>query len=137
VFAERSSACHTDHTTCSIRSSRPHICNACRVARWRSHTSGTGVARGCGLHRAALARGDKRATIVFLNSFENSESVISYVFACNKNKALQLQRVSVLSILGQGCSTGYLYWYLELKYWYWYLRLNVIVKCRLSVRQFV
>jgi len=51
---------------------------------------------------------------------------------------------------GQGCSTGYLYWYwyLELKYWYlylylrhgywyWYLRLNVIVMCRLSVRQFV
>jgi len=27
-----------------------------------------------------------------------------------------------------GCSTGY---------WYWYLRLNVIVMCRLSVRQFV
>jgi len=22
----------------------------------------------------------------------------------------------------QGCSTGYLYWYLELKYWYLYLR---------------
>jgi len=42
----------------------------------------------------------------------------------------------------------YWYWYLELKYWYWYLylrhgywywylRLNVIVMCRLSVRQFV
>jgi len=26
--------------------------------------------------------------------------MISYVFACNKNKALQLQRVPVLSILG-------------------------------------
>ena len=26
--------------------------------------------------------------------------VISYVFACNKNKALQLQRVPILSILG-------------------------------------
>jgi len=26
--------------------------------------------------------------------------VISYVFACNKNKALQLQRAPILSILG-------------------------------------
>jgi len=31
----------------------------------------TGVARGCGPHRAALARGDKRAKIVFKNSREN------------------------------------------------------------------
>jgi len=28
------------------------------------------------------------------------EVVIAYVFACNKNKALQLQRVPILSILG-------------------------------------
>jgi len=29
-----------------------------------------------------------------------TQTVISYVFACNKNKALQLQRVPILSILG-------------------------------------
>ena len=31
----------------------------------------------------------------------------------------------------------YLYLYLRHGYWHWYLRLNVIVMCRLSVRQFV
>jgi len=62
---------------------------------WRSQ----GV-RGCGPHLAALARGGKRAKIVLKNSRENSDCVISYVFACNKNKALQLQRVPILSILG-------------------------------------
>ena len=51
-------------------------------------------------HRAALTRGGKRAKIVFKNSRANSDCIISYVFACNKNKALQLQRVHILSILG-------------------------------------
>jgi len=50
--------------------------------------------------RAALAKGGKRAKIVFKNSRENSDCIISYVFAWNKNKALQLQRVPILSILG-------------------------------------
>ena len=54
----------------------------------------------CGPHRVALARGGKRAKIVFKNSRENSDCIISYVFACNKNKALQLQRVPILSIMG-------------------------------------
>ena len=65
-----------------------------------SATTATGVDRGCGgcgPHRAALARGGgKRAKIVFKNSRENSDCIISYVFACNKNKALQLQRVPIL-----------------------------------------
>ena len=67
--------------------------------RWGS----TGVARevrGRGPHRAALSRGGERAKIVFKNSRENSDCIISYVFACNKNKALQLQREPILSILG-------------------------------------
>ena len=51
-------------------------------------------------HRAALASGGKRAKIVIKNSRENSDCIISYVFACNKNRALQLQRVPILSILG-------------------------------------
>jgi len=53
--------------------------------------SGTGIARGCGPHRAALAMGGKWAKIVFKNSRENSDCIISCAFACNKNKALQLQ----------------------------------------------
>ena len=48
--------------------------------------------------RAAVARGGKRAKIVFKNSRENSDCIISYVFACNKNRALQLQRVPILSM---------------------------------------
>jgi len=42
----------------------------------------TGVARevrGCAPHRAALARGGKRAKIVFKNSRENSYCIISCV----------------------------------------------------------
>ena len=52
---------------------------------------------GCGPHRAALARGGKRTKIVKIHV--KIQVVISYVFACNKNKALQLQRVLILSIL--------------------------------------
>ena len=37
---------------------------------------------------------------LFLKIHVKIQIVISYVFACNKNKALQLQRVPVLSILG-------------------------------------
>jgi len=37
---------------------------------------------------------------LFLKIHVQIQIVISYVFACNKNKALQLQRVPVLSILG-------------------------------------
>jgi len=63
--------------------------------------STTGIARGVrAAHRAALASGGKRAKIVIKNSRENSDCIISYVFACNKNRALQLQRVPILSILG-------------------------------------
>jgi len=59
-----------------------------------------GVASGgCGPHRAALARGGKRAKIV-LKIHLKIQIVISYARACNKNKALQLQRVPILSILG-------------------------------------
>ena len=50
--------------------------------------------------RAALARGGKRAEIVFKNLRENSDCIIFHVFSYNKNKALQLQRVPILSILG-------------------------------------
>jgi len=49
-----------------------------------SASVGTGVARGCvgcGPHRAALDRGGKRAKIVFKNSDENSDCIISYVRA--------------------------------------------------------
>ena len=45
----------------------------------------------------ALARGGKRAKIVFKNHVK-IQIVISYVFACNKNKALQLQRLPILSL---------------------------------------
>ena len=38
----------------------------------------TGIARQCGPHRAALDRGGKRAKIVFKNSRENSDCIISY-----------------------------------------------------------
>ena len=49
-----------------------------------SASVGTGVARecvGCGPHRAALDSGGKRAKIVFKNSRENSDCIISYVRA--------------------------------------------------------
>jgi len=68
-------------------------------------------ARGVRTHRAALARGGKRAKTVFKNSRENSDCMISYVFACNKNKALQLQRVPILSILGLWLRPVRLCWY--------------------------
>ena len=55
---------------------------------------------GCGPHRAALARGGKRAKNCFLKIHVKILIVISCVFACNKNKALQLQCVPILSILG-------------------------------------
>jgi len=82
---------------------RPLGQSHCIVACWEEFevTRTTGVAGGGrGPHRAALASGGERAKIVFKNSRENSDRIISYVFACNKNKALQLQRVPVLSILG-------------------------------------
>ena len=74
-----------------------------------------GVARGCGPHRAALARGGKRAKIVFKNSRENSDNRISYVFACN-NKKLSYRRgtarcvvsIEILPIATQQCR-NYLY----------------------------
>ena len=50
-----------------------------------------------GRHLLGAANG--RKIVFYINSRENSD-VISYVFACNKNKALQLQRVPTLSILG-------------------------------------
>jgi len=45
------------------------------------------------------APGGKRAKIV-VKIHAKIQVVISYAFACNKNKALQLQRVPILSILG-------------------------------------
>jgi len=57
-----------------------------------------GRSEGCG--GAALAGGGKRAKIAVKYSRENLDCIISHVFACNKNKALQLQRVPILSILG-------------------------------------
>jgi len=49
-----------------------------------------------GRHLLGAANGRK----LFLKIHVKIQIVISYVFACNKNKALQLQRVSILSILG-------------------------------------
>jgi len=75
------------------QSNNPRRFHQCRMSiHWRSEG-------GCGPHRAALSRGGKRAKIVFKNSREDSDCIISYVFAC-KNKALQLQRVPILSIPG-------------------------------------
>ena len=48
---------------------------------------------------ARAAPGGKRAKIV-VKIHAKIQVVISYVFACNKNKALQLQRVPILSIPG-------------------------------------
>jgi len=48
--------------------------------------------------------------------------------ACKKLSGEVLAWLSVWSevqtCIWQGCSTGYLYWYLELKYWYLYLYLR-------------
>ena len=43
------------------------------LTRWYVGPNGRAVARGCWPHRAALARGGKRAKIVFKNSRENSD----------------------------------------------------------------
>ena len=87
---------------------------ACPPARPRltlSHTTNIpphflivprGVARRCGgagrtgRHLLGAANGQK----LFLKIHAKVHIVISYVFACNKSKALQLQRVPILSILG-------------------------------------
>jgi len=61
----------------------------------------TGVATGVraagrtGRHLLGAANGRK----LFLKIHVKIQIVISHVFACNKNKALQLQRVPILSIL--------------------------------------
>jgi len=64
---------------------------ACVLER-RGVARGAGGAGRTGRH---LLGGGKPAKIVFKNSRENSDCRISYVFACNKNKALQRQRTSV------------------------------------------
>jgi len=58
--------------------------------RWRSEAG----------RPVRAAPGGKRAKIVLKYLRENLDCIISYVFACNKNKALQPQRVPILSILG-------------------------------------
>jgi len=58
----------------TMRSPRDHTRTQCAGTHWRSE----GV-RGCGPHRAALARGGKRAKIVFKNSREHSYCIISCV----------------------------------------------------------
>jgi len=68
------------------------------TCHWRSEGSaGVRAAPGAGRHLLGAANGRK---LFFFNSRENSDCIISYVFACNKNKALQLQSVPILSILG-------------------------------------
>ena len=60
-----------------------------------------------GRHLLGAANGRK----LFLKIHVKIQIVISYVFACNKNKALQLQRVPVLSILGLWLRPVRLCWY--------------------------
>jgi len=62
-------------------------------ALWRSE-GGAGGAGRTGRHLLGAANGRIKKNYVKI------QIVISYVFACNKNKALQLQRVPILSILG-------------------------------------
>ena len=96
---------HLDLSITSVSRSAATILHRLRLALsvslylflWR-----TGVARGvrgCGPHRAALASGANGRKL-FFKIHVKIPIVISYVFACNKNKALQLQRVPILSILG-------------------------------------
>jgi len=59
----------------------------------------TGVARGVGRSGRHLL-GAANGRNLFFKIHVKIQIVISYVFACNKNKALQLQRVPILSILG-------------------------------------
>ena len=61
----------------------------------RSEGGAVGAGR-TGRHLLGVANGRK----LFLKIHVKIQIVISYVFACNKNKALQLQRVPILSILG-------------------------------------
>jgi len=63
-----------------------------RLFHW-SREGGAGRTRR---HLLGAANGQK----LFLKIHVKIQIVISYVFACNKNKALQLQRVPILSILG-------------------------------------
>jgi len=46
------------------------------ITKADKHTGVARAVRGCGPHRAALARGGKRAKIVFKNSRENSDCII-------------------------------------------------------------
>jgi len=65
-----------------------------RSPQYQTRLTPRGVARGCGPHRAVNGRK------LFFKIHQKIQIVISYVFACNKNKALQPQRVPILSILG-------------------------------------
>ena len=62
---------------------------------WIQRRSEGGAGR-TGRHLLGAANGRK----LFLKIHVKIQIVISYVFVCIKNKALQLQRVPILSILG-------------------------------------
>ena len=75
------------------QSNNPRRFHQCRMSiHWRSE-GGAGLT---GRHFLGAANGRK---LFFKNSRENSDCIISYVFAC-KNEASQLQRVPILSIPG-------------------------------------
>jgi len=71
---------------------RRHALQTRRSDQMRSE----GGAGRTGPHLLGAANGQK----LFLKIHVKIQIVIAYVFACNKNEALQLQRVPVLSILG-------------------------------------
>jgi len=62
------------------------------ATHWRSEGGAGHTER----HLLGAANGRK----LFLKIHVKIQIVISYVFACNKNKTLQLQRLPILSILG-------------------------------------
>jgi len=73
----------------------------CKSGPWllagdqRRSEEGAGGAGRSGRHLLGAANGRKYVLKIHVKI----QIVISYVFACNQNKALQLQRVPILSIL--------------------------------------
>jgi len=75
---------------------RVHACVQQRDTQTRGVARRCGGAGRTGRHLLGAANG----RILFLKIHVKIQVVISHVFACNKNKPLQLQRVPILSILG-------------------------------------
>ena len=92
--------CRTDNDACShlvqVRRIKTIVTHRCSYRSTLVQRRSEGVAGLTGRHLLGAANARKLSLKIHVKI----QIVISYVFACNENEALQLQRVPILSILG-------------------------------------